>query len=94
MPKMNNYSVLDSKPVLRVYSIAFPLWTNKLSIAKCYFENKKSHGGYVDEVIEKTHKFLEKVNKEEDSFDYKSDNQLIRAVDVLKAARFYKVPGN
>jgi carboxyl-terminal processing protease len=30
------------------------------------------------------------VVKEEESFDYKSDNQLMRAVDVLKAVRIYK----
>jgi len=32
----------------------------------------------------------EKVSKEEKPQDYKSDNQIIRAVDVLKAIKFYK----
>ena len=32
----------------------------------------------------------EKPGKEEKPWDYKSDNQLMRAVDVLKAAKFYK----
>jgi len=32
----------------------------------------------------------EKTKKEENVFDYKSDNQLMRAVDVLKAVKFYK----
>jgi carboxyl-terminal processing protease len=32
----------------------------------------------------------EKIVKKEEPFDYKSDNQLMRAVDVLKALRIYK----
>ncbi len=32
----------------------------------------------------------EKIKKEEKAFDYKSDNQLSRAVDILKAIRIYK----
>jgi len=32
----------------------------------------------------------EKVKEVEKAFDYKSDNQLMRAVDVLKAVKFYK----
>jgi carboxyl-terminal processing protease len=31
-----------------------------------------------------------KPKKEEQTFDYKSDNQLMRAVDILKAIKFYK----
>ncbi len=40
------------------------------------------------EEIEK--KGEEKVVKEEKQFDYRADNQLTRAVDVLKAIKFYK----
>lgn len=32
----------------------------------------------------------EKPQKEEKGFDYKSDNQLMRAIDILKAIKFYK----
>lgn len=32
----------------------------------------------------------EKPQKEEGGFDYKSDNQLMRAIDILKAIKFYK----
>lgn len=32
----------------------------------------------------------EKPQKEERGFDYKSDNQLMRAIDILKAIKFYK----
>jgi C-terminal processing protease CtpA/Prc len=33
---------------------------------------------------------IDKVEKEEKTLDYKSDNQLMRAVDILKAIRIYK----
>lgn len=36
----------------------------------------------------------EKPEKEEKAFDYKSDNQIVRAVDVLKAVKFYKAQKN
>lgn len=42
-----------------------------------------------EEVFDQVEK-KETVKKEEKSFDYKSDNQLARAVDILKAVRFYK----
>lgn len=41
------------------------------------------------DIFEKLDK-SEKVNKEEKSLDYKSDNQLMRAVDILKAIKIYQ----
>jgi carboxyl-terminal processing protease len=51
-------------------------------------EAKPQKAEDIFEEIEK--KGEEKVAKEEKQFDYKSDNQLTRAVDVLKAIKFYK----
>ena len=45
--------------------------------------------GKSEEIFEDIEK-KEKQLKEEKGFDYKSDNQLMRAVDVLKAVKFYK----
>ena len=41
------------------------------------------------EIFEEIEK-KEKAEKVEKPFDYKSDNQLMRAVDVLKALKLYK----
>jgi carboxyl-terminal processing protease len=51
-------------------------------------EPKPQKAEDIFEEIEK--KGEEKVVKEKKQFDYKSDNQLTRAVDVLKAIKFYK----
>jgi carboxyl-terminal processing protease len=42
------------------------------------------------EEIEKKEEKEIKDEKQEKTFDYKSDNQLMRAVDILKAVKFYK----
>ncbi len=52
-------------------------------------EKKTDKPQDIFEEIEKKEK-SEKTAKEEKGFDYKSDIQLVRAVDVLKAAKFYK----
>jgi len=49
-------------------------------------EKKPEKAEEIFEEIEKK----EKVIKEEKPIDYKSDNQLMRAVDILKAVKFYK----
>jgi carboxyl-terminal processing protease len=43
----------------------------------------------VDQVFDQLEK-NEKQNKDKQEFNWKSDNQLVRAVDILKAAKFYK----
>jgi len=49
-------------------------------------EQKQEKPQDIFEEIEKK----EKAKPEEKTFDYKSDNQLMRAIDVLKAVKFYK----
>ncbi|MFA5145103.1 MAG: S41 family peptidase [Candidatus Omnitrophota bacterium] len=48
--------------------------------------------GKPEEIFEEIEKKVRagKPNKPDKPFDYKSDNQLMRAVDILKAAKFYK----
>jgi len=46
-----------------------------------------------EDIFEEVEK-KEKPPKEEKAFDYKSDNQIMRAVDVLKAAKFYQQEKN
>ncbi len=52
-------------------------------------EEAKIEPQKAEDIFEEIEK-KEKVVKEEKQFDYKSDNQLTRAVDVLKAIKFYK----
>ncbi len=59
-------------------------------------EGKKETAELKEQKIEKSQEVFgeiekkEKTEKVEKTFDYKSDNQLMRAVDVLKAVKFYK----
>jgi carboxyl-terminal processing protease len=55
-------------------------------------EIKPESGKDIFEEIEKKEQKVEE--KEEKGFDYKSDNQIMRAVDVLKAIKFYKGQNN
>jgi len=53
-------------------------------------KNQELKGEKAQDVFEQLEKKEEKQGKEEKTFDYKSDNQLMRAVDILKAVKFYK----
>jgi len=52
-------------------------------------DSKEEKPQEIFEEIEKKNK-EEKEEKTENTFDYKSDNQIMRAVDILKAIKFYK----
>lgn len=51
---------------------------------------KPSEKAEVSENVFEEIKSAEKPAKEEKRFDYKSDNQIMRAADILKAIKFYK----
>jgi C-terminal processing protease CtpA/Prc len=52
-------------------------------------EEAKAKEAKPKEIFEEIEK-KEKTGKKEKGFDYKNDSQLMRAVDVLKALKFYK----
>lgn len=58
----------------------------KIEVAKSEEAKSEKTKDIFEEIIEKK----EKIDKEQKPLDYKSDNQLIRAVDILKAVKFYK----
>jgi len=62
----------------------------KVEITPLAIEPKSAKPEDVFEEMEKK----EKTGKEDKTLEYKSDNQLIRAIDVLKAAKFYGQSAN
>ncbi|MCX5712205.1 MAG: S41 family peptidase, partial [Candidatus Omnitrophica bacterium] len=52
---------------------------------------KKEKDEVADEIFDGLEQVKEKVPQEADKFDYKKDSQLMRAVDVLKAAKILQL---